>query len=139
MGPHGRSGFDRLLLGSVTEKVLRYAPCPVLSVTAGALPDYPADRPPFRSIVCPVDFSPASERAVEYALTLAQESYGSLTLLHALEQHPPEEDVMMARFDIAGFHRTMEEIARARLRDAIPAGVRRRRTTSCERRDARSW
>ena len=28
MGTHGRSGFDRLLLGSVTEKVLRKAPCP---------------------------------------------------------------------------------------------------------------
>ena len=33
LGTHGRSGFERLLLGSVTEKVLRKAACPVLSVT----------------------------------------------------------------------------------------------------------
>jgi nucleotide-binding universal stress UspA family protein len=124
MGTHGRSGFDRLLLGSVTEKVLRYAPCPVLTVTARAVPDYPRDRPPFRRIVCPVDFSPASLRAVEYALTLAQEAYGQLTLLHALEQFPPEEDVTMARFDIAGFHRSMEQIAHARMQEVIPAGAR---------------
>jgi nucleotide-binding universal stress UspA family protein len=31
-GTHGRTGFDRLLLGSVAEKVLRKAPCPVLTV-----------------------------------------------------------------------------------------------------------
>lgn len=32
LGTHGHSGFDRLLVGSVTEKVLRKARCPVLTV-----------------------------------------------------------------------------------------------------------
>jgi len=32
MGTHGRSGFGRLLLGSVAEAVLRRAPCPVLTL-----------------------------------------------------------------------------------------------------------
>ena len=32
MGAHGRGGLERLLLGSVTTKVLRHAPCPVLCV-----------------------------------------------------------------------------------------------------------
>ncbi len=32
MGTHGRSGFSHFLLGSVAEKVLRKAPCPVLTV-----------------------------------------------------------------------------------------------------------
>ncbi|MHB9286715.1 universal stress protein [Halobacteriales archaeon Cl-PHB] len=32
MGTHGRSGLDRLLLGSVTEKVVRASPVPVLTV-----------------------------------------------------------------------------------------------------------
>ena len=32
MGTHGRGGFERLVLGSVTEKVLRKAPCPVMAV-----------------------------------------------------------------------------------------------------------
>jgi nucleotide-binding universal stress UspA family protein len=32
MGTHGRSGLAHVLLGSVTEKVVRKAPCPVLTV-----------------------------------------------------------------------------------------------------------
>jgi universal stress protein A len=36
MGTHGRGGLERLLLGSVTTKVLRHAPCPVLCVRSDA-------------------------------------------------------------------------------------------------------
>lgn len=32
MGSHGRTGFKRLVLGSVAERTLRYAWCPVLIV-----------------------------------------------------------------------------------------------------------
>jgi len=34
MGTHGRTGLDRVLLGSVTERVIRGGPCPVLTVRA---------------------------------------------------------------------------------------------------------
>lgn len=40
MGTHGRRGFSRLLLGSVAEKVVRIAPCPVLTVR---VPDEPTE------------------------------------------------------------------------------------------------
>lgn len=33
MGTHGRTGIDRLLLGSVTEEVVRKSPVPVLTVS----------------------------------------------------------------------------------------------------------
>ena len=32
MGTHGRTGFGRLLIGSVAEHVVRHAPCPVLTI-----------------------------------------------------------------------------------------------------------
>ena len=32
MGTHGRSGVSHMLLGSIAEKVVRHAPCPVLTV-----------------------------------------------------------------------------------------------------------
>jgi nucleotide-binding universal stress UspA family protein len=35
IGTHGRTGLDRLLLGSVAERVVRTAPCPVLTVRPG--------------------------------------------------------------------------------------------------------
>jgi len=38
MGTHGRSGFEHILIGSVAEKVVRKAPCPVLTV-------HPAEKP----------------------------------------------------------------------------------------------
>ena len=34
LGTHGRTGLDRLLMGSVAEQVVRKAPCPVLTVKA---------------------------------------------------------------------------------------------------------
>ena len=44
MGTHGRTGFRRLILGSVTEEVLRKAPCPVLTVKVPAGHPAAADR-----------------------------------------------------------------------------------------------
>jgi universal stress protein A len=45
MGSHGRTGLDRLLIGSVAEQVLRRAPCPVLTVKAPFPPSPPAGPP----------------------------------------------------------------------------------------------
>lgn len=84
MGTHGRSGFQRWVLGSVAETVLRRAPCPVLTVRAHA-----AEQPGpmfFKRILCATDFSPASEAAVGYAASLADEADGCLLLVHVLDR-----------------------------------------------------
>jgi nucleotide-binding universal stress UspA family protein len=39
MGTHGRTGLNRLLMGSVAERVVRKAPCPVLTVKSRELAD----------------------------------------------------------------------------------------------------
>ena len=36
MGTHGRTGLERIAVGSVAERVIRLAPCPVLTVKAAA-------------------------------------------------------------------------------------------------------
>lgn len=46
MGTHGRRGFSRLLMGSVAEKVVRSAPCPVLTVR---IPEEAAEAEPVRA------------------------------------------------------------------------------------------
>ena len=46
MGTHGRTGVSRALLGSVTEAVIRRAPCRVLTVPAVVTVNQPADAPP---------------------------------------------------------------------------------------------
>jgi nucleotide-binding universal stress UspA family protein len=82
MGTHGTSGFERLLLGSVAERVLRRARCPVLTV-----PPHSAvtSRLPFTHILCTIDFSDWSLAALEFAMTAALGSGASLTLTHVLE------------------------------------------------------
>jgi nucleotide-binding universal stress UspA family protein len=83
MGTHGRSGVEHLVLGSVAERVLRTAPCPVLTIRAGA----PAagTGPLFRRILCGVDLTAASQRTIEMAVSLAEEALGRVTLLHVIE------------------------------------------------------
>lgn len=90
LGTHGRGGFNRLFLGSVAEKVVRTAPCPVLTVAPTATPITPA-QVVFKRVLCPLDFSPSSLKALEYALDLARQANGSVTALHVLEYMDPEE------------------------------------------------
>ena len=93
MGTHGASGFQHLLLGSVTEKVLRKATCPVLTVPPRALAAAPR---PFTSVLCGVDFSDCSIKAVQFAASIARQSGAALTLLHVLEWpwHEPPTPAM---------------------------------------------
>ena len=84
LGTHGRSGFDRLLLGSTTEKMLRRAPCPLLTVPARQGETAPGPLL-FTRILCAIDFSPSSLRALSFAESLAKEADASLTVLHVLE------------------------------------------------------
>ena len=84
MGTHGRRGFKRLLLGSVTETVLRESPCPVLTVPPAA-PATSAQAVTFKRILCPTDFSASALLAFGFALDLARQADGVVTLLHVVE------------------------------------------------------
>jgi nucleotide-binding universal stress UspA family protein len=97
MGTHGRRGFDRLMLGSVTDRVMRTAPCPVLV----------ASKPPQGSVAvgkerghlhhlsrilfC-ADFSENSEGALKYAISATAEYDAELTLLHVVEGVPSQAE-----------------------------------------------
>ncbi len=118
LGTHGRSGVNRLLLGSVTEKVLRTAPCPVLTVPPG---EEGAPHALFREILCPTDFSPSSQRAVATALDLARQAGGRATVLHAIEYLEPEEPCEHVDFDIRAYRAHLLEHFRERLHAAVAA------------------
>lgn len=115
MGTHGRSGFERLMVGSVTEKVLRLASCPVLAVPPQAVSDGGSDAV-FRRILCPVDFSPSSERALEVALDLARQANGALTVATVIEWLAEEEPRTTAHFNVSEYRQHLIEDTRARLR-----------------------
>jgi nucleotide-binding universal stress UspA family protein len=126
MGTHGRSGFQRLMLGSVTEKVLRKARTPVLTVPS-ALPDVgAAGGGPFQRILCAVDFSECSMAALRYASSLAVESGARLAAVHVIELAPPAYDPLVGpAIDLPGYRQACETASRERLRNVIPSAMRK--------------
>ena len=121
MGSHGTSGFERLLLGSVTDDVLRKAGCPVLVVPP---PADTASRRPFTHLLCPVDFSPASRNGLALACSIAQEADAALTLVHVLDL-PPENDLITSGpFAYPESRAQRERDAHIALKCLIPPGLR---------------
>ena len=89
MGTHGAGGFEHFVLGSVAEKVLRRAACPVLTVPPRA---HATSVLPFKRVLCAVDFSDASLDGAALRLSLARGIGAALTLLHVIEwpwEEPP--------------------------------------------------
>ena len=80
MGIQGRGGLGRKVFGSVAKAVSRDAPCPVLLVPERSIAGW-EEAATFSVILCPLDSSPASLRALEAGLVLAQEACGRLVLL----------------------------------------------------------
>jgi nucleotide-binding universal stress UspA family protein len=122
MGTHGRGGFEALFLGSVTEKVLRSTHVPVLTVPPAI---ERVESVVYKTILCPIEFSDSSTRALEYALTLAKETDARLILLHVVE---PLGDVPepgeVSRFTVPEYRLSLEVDACARLRSAVPDEAR---------------
>jgi nucleotide-binding universal stress UspA family protein len=123
VGTHGLSGFDRLVLGSVTEKVLRKAVCPVLTVPPQVPDAVPVPSALFRRILCAVDFSECSMQALTYALSIAQEANAHLLVVNVLErligdEPPPPSPAVRGYFEL------VEADRRLRLAEAVPESAK---------------
>ena len=118
MGTHGLRGIDRLMLGSVTERVLRKARCPVLAVRKPvhdfASPGKKADPINLKRIVLCTDFSDHAQSALTYALSFAQEYSAELTLLHVLEHLPGSADLQRETAKVTN-----------QLKESVPPGERK--------------
>ena len=78
MGTHGRSGFNRWMLGSVTERILRESRVPLLTVRA-------APRGPVRRILSPIDGTEASRNAFRLAAGLGACFNAEITAVYVHE------------------------------------------------------
>ncbi|WP_058997207.1 universal stress protein [Haloarcula sp. CBA1127] len=71
MGTQGRTGFERVVLGSVAEKTLRTADVPIVTVTPdGDIVEIGDQR--YDNVLLPTDGSEGAELAVEWGITLAE-------------------------------------------------------------------
>jgi len=86
---HGRGGFSRLTLGSVTDSLIRRTTIPVLVVKPAASYLNPQVRGAFKRIVVPLDGSPLAEQVLEPVITLAMLEDSEILLLNVLEREEP--------------------------------------------------
>lgn len=76
----------------------------------------------YESIVCPVDFSDSSMRALEYAFSLAHETDAHLVVVHVTPQEidvPFEESAGDTGVTVAEFFQRREDDARQRLKRIV--------------------
>lgn len=114
IGTRGRTGVEKLLMGSVAEEIFRTVTCPVLTVGPYSQASRTTDQGEFRAILCACDFTPASNVAAAYAVSLAQEFQSRLTLLHAIPESEPGDLVSWS---------DIRESAEILLRQLVPTDV----------------
>lgn len=121
VGTHGRTGAQKLLMGSVAEEIFRRSHVPVLTI--GPFEKLGAHRGArFRHVLFATDFSADSLAAAGYALSMAQENEARLTLLHVMKEPEAFDKTAEDRISSANFrlHEIVPEAAESWCRpDAV--------------------
>ncbi|HJQ96931.1 MAG TPA: universal stress protein, partial [Candidatus Polarisedimenticolaceae bacterium] len=123
MGTQGRTGLGRVLLGSVTEAILRHAPAPVLTVNRPV----PHDEKLYRSVLCAVDVSEWSAGTVEYAIGVSGDGADHLTVLSVIEDLPELRARAQGMFTVEEIKRFRDGLERdtiAEIQERIPDEAR---------------
>lgn len=84
VGSHGRRGFRRFLLGSISEKVVTYAPCSVLVVRPTAGTGRPAASDPLRVLLA-TDGSEPAQAAIAQLAALSARRWCEIRIVTVLE------------------------------------------------------
>lgn len=126
MGTHGRSGLDRLLMGSTTERVAHHTRRPLLVVP----PREGLETPPrttLSRILCAVDFRSSSTAALHAAIAFARETGAALDVVTVLEMLPEIETRGLGHYGDAPY-RTMRTLdLLADLKTLVPEDARQMR------------
>jgi nucleotide-binding universal stress UspA family protein len=121
VGTHARTGVERLRTGSIAEQVTQRASCPVLIVPMSE--GWREGLASFRNIMCPVDFTKASDAALGHALHLVKDG-GRLTLVHVSSAHAVSASRYAYHFGGSEYARRLQQAAWQRLQDAVPVEAR---------------
>ena len=117
LSTHGRTGWERALMGSTAEKIIRHAPCPVL--VTRRLRSRRKTEIALARIVVPVDFSPCWEHGLEYAIGLAKLFRAKLSLLNVIQLHHDLPPVVI--YSESKINRWAREVAEAHMADLVRA------------------
>jgi len=126
LATHGRSGLKRIILGSVTEYLMRALPCPLLIVRRPERDFIPTAKQEVRleKILIGCDFSPDSSLGFQYGLSLAQEFQSELHLVHVI-QPSVYKDLLKPKIEHGGeFQRDMRDQLYDKLINMVPKEAR---------------
>jgi nucleotide-binding universal stress UspA family protein len=115
MGTHGRPWYERIIIGSTAEAVLRASALPVLIVHNTADKQ---SSPQLKRLLFATDFSVGSLDSEQWALALASHGAEEVTLVHAVEN--PLLDVYEPDKADIDLRRIMEESRQHAPRSAQP-------------------
>jgi nucleotide-binding universal stress UspA family protein len=133
MGTHGGHGIERLMLGSVAERVLDHAPCPVATVRE-------AFQGVITRIICGVDLVDAAP--LEAAMALGREMQAEVVVLHSVTEVPEvgKHGLVPASYGAALLAEARErldeslaalDITGVRIREAVAPGLPYRQLVRC--------
>jgi len=94
MGTHGRTGVERYVVGSVTERVLRTSPVPVFTTRAGPEEDEPITG--YEDVLVPTDGSERAAAAIEHGVAVAEAAGARLHAVSVVDE-PDRGDAGLAR------------------------------------------
>jgi nucleotide-binding universal stress UspA family protein len=100
LGTHGRTGAEKLLLGSVAEEIFRRSPVPVLTIGPGVRPGI-HNGARFRRVLFATDFSPESLAAAPYAVWLAQLNQSHLVLITVMHKQGALDGSDLRLFEVS--------------------------------------
>lgn len=125
MGTHGFTGIKHVVLGSTAERVVRHAPCSVLTVRPTNGHDAHSFADP-RSILVPTDFSVRAETALKLAITMAREHGAQIDLLYVvpINYYPGEFEGLVSRTleaqETDAAHKKLATLRKGLMRKNIP-------------------
>lgn len=123
-GSHGRTGVQRVLLGSVVESLLHKSGRPILTVPSHIDPRRLDHAGSFGLVLCTVDFGATSLAALAMAFSLAEEVDARLTLLHVIEVPPALGHPQSQGFDVDQLRAEAEAQCLTKLRALVPEHAR---------------
>lgn len=117
LGTHGRRGFERWLLGSVTERVVRKADRSVLAIPPTAR------HAAFARVLCGVDLSDSSGETLEQAAVFAQALTAGLIVLYVADGLHWYEPGPIAGVDVAAVRQAVTNSVQERLGELVARHV----------------
>jgi len=112
LGTHGRTGAQKVVIGSAAEEVFRKSPIPVLTIGPYARSGVHGGAR-FRRVLYATDFSAESRVAAPFAVSLAQENQAQLILMHVLDGGRDQMTRSRPQMSIADAMHTLLELVPA--------------------------